>query len=1158
MHHTRLLFKNVLIIMGVAMIITACSGLKNRQKLDSFAEKSAPNDAFELQRMYPDTVFDWKGWRRAIQATKAQEQSAQRGGGCSSNTTNWTIHGPGNIGGRCNTLATQPGNDLVVLAGFAAGGIHKSSDGGINWHPVFDDQSELAIGKITFDPSNPNIVYAGTGDPNVPSILFNGNGLYKSTDAGETWHYLALDQVGIISKVIVSPNNPSLIWVGAMGNPHVRNTDRGIYRSTDGGVTFEKVLFVSNQAGASDLVMSPADPNILYASFWDRIRTNSESVSTGLGAQIWKSSDGGVTWVRLQNNLPSWPMGRTGLAISQTNPNKVYAIFVDTLQTPGGLYKTTDGGNSWTEVNIGQLEDSSGDFAWYFGKLRINPTNDEEFYFLAILNWRKIPGSNTFQATGNGHADSHDYVITPSGRRYWGHDGGVSRLEIGETVWKKCLNLNVTQFYHSSFNPHEPNVYWGGAQDNGVKKGNGAIYNAWTNVLSADGFRCAFEPNDPNIFWAEIQNGTIYKTTNGGASWSIGAAAFGSQDRVNWDAPFFMSKHNSNIFYAATYRLQVGDGSGFAPASADLTDGNILGARFHTISALDESPVVPQKLLVGTSDANVWRMEPTGATVNISNGLPNRYVTSVTGSTTTAQRIFVTQSGFRDNDPIPHVHRTDNNGQTWINISSNLPNIPVNDLLILPNHADSVIFIANDAGVYFTKNSGLEWGRLGGNMMFVPVFDLIENPVRKELVAATFGRGLWTFPLDSIFVQQAAPLISLSGLVNTETSEGVGNTFVNQIITNNNGNYTINNLLGCETYTLTPQRNDFPLNGVTTFDLVLMSKHILGIDTLDSPYKMIAADANKSGSITTFDIVQLRKLILGIQDTIPGNKSWRFVPSDFAFPNPNEPFQQIFPESSIVPAMDLPITNLDFIGIKIGDVNNSATPNLLSTSVEDRSKTLDLQMDDLSFEANQLVSVPFSMNLDGIIGFQATLNFDPKIFDFQGIEPVLQGMGMEHFALNRVKTGQITWSYDHSGTESMPSHDKILFILHLKSKKVGNLTASIYIDDSPTLAAAYQTNGTALRVQLNQGLTQLGSKASPNPFGSQGVGIDFEQPLSESCILSIYNGSGKVIFQKPLLPFEKNTFISAEKFPQKGIYWYQVNQTKNNHLLLNGKLVFSL
>ncbi len=991
---------------------------KENDEHESLEGKTEPYDLFSFERSYPDRDFDWQGWRKAIQQARQNEAyvSAERSS-CPGQSLNWTLQGASNVAGRINSLAIQPGNETTILAGFAGGGIFKSIDGGVNWVPVFDDQPELAIGDITFDPSNPNVVYAGTGDPNIPSIVFNGNGVYKSTNAGNTWSYLGLGQQGIISKILVDPTNSNNLYVATMGNPYVRTPDRGVYKSVDGGQTWIKVLYTSNQAGASDLIMNPQNPQILYASFWDRIRNNHESVIYGPHAKVYKTTDGGINWSALSGGLPAGIMGRTGLAISQQNPDKVYAIYVDTLSTVGGLFRSIDGGTNWTQMNTNAIDDAFSDFGWYFGKVRVNPTNDDEVYILGVLLWRKASGSTTWQVGAGAHADTHDLLFAPSGRRFLATDGGVYRNEVNSSTWVKSKNLPTTQFYHTNFNPHTPDVYWGGAQDNGIQMGNKDAINNWQSVFSADGFHSLFHPTDSNTFWIEIQNGVIHKTTDGGNTWQYGQAALGTGDRCNWDMPVFTSVHNPNQFYAATYRVYSGVGaSGWSAVSPDLTDGVIYGERFHNVSAVAESPLVAGKLIAGTSDGNVFWRDIDNQWYTINMGLPNRYVTSVCGSPSHANRFYVTHSGFRDNENIPHIHRTDNSGLTWQDISGNLPQIPVNDLFVLPNHADSILFAATDAGVYFTMNSGAIWHRLGGNLPFLPVFDLEHNPVRKELVAATYARGIWTFPLDSLLLQQSPVTVSVSGNIRTDADSAVANVIVGPDITGTNGVYDITGVPGCQTFITKPHRLDGLLNGVSTFDLALISKHILGIDPLPTPYRIIAADANKSNSVTTFDIVVLRKLLLGVDSVLPGNTSWRFVPASFNFPNPQNPFTVApFPDSIEVPLFTSPVADLDFIGIKVGDVNGSVNASSLSGDFsEDREGgEWPLFVREEHFAAGERVVADFSGDCASVAGAQFSLFFDPAQLVFEKIEPLAPGLTAEHFASNRAPHGVVSFAFEN-------------------------------------------------------------------------------------------------------------------------------------------------
>jgi len=1119
-----------------------------QEQEESMSEKLEPYDNFSFQRSYPDTAFHWAGWRRVIQETRLAEQAQDRGNSCGSNLTNWTIQGPMNVGGRCNTLAMKPDDEHTLLAGFAAGGIFKSTDGAVNWTPVFDANIELSIGDITFSRSNPNIVYAGTGDPNMPSILFNGDGIFKSTDAGETWQRLPQSPGGIISKVVVHPSDPNTLWAASMGNPYIRDQQRGVYKSTDGGQTWQAVLFVSNQAGASDLVQSPADPQILYASFWDRVRSNQESIVYGPHARVYKSADGGDTWTQMGGGLPTGVLGRTGLAISWTNPNKVYAVYIDSTSRPTGLYKTTDGGNVWNPVNISQLEDACSDFGWFFGKIHLNPTDDEDIYFHAILLWRKQAGSNSWFVASGGHADSHDLVFTPSGRRYWSNDGGVYRNTPGQQIWPKSANLPVTQFYRTTFNPHEPNQYWAGAQDNGIQKGNAQSINGWTPVFSADGFHCAFDPNDPQHFWVEIQNGTVHETSNGGNSWQFGTRAFGTNDRTNWDAPFFMSPHLPNRLYAATYRAYAKDaGGGWGVISGDLTDGVVYEARFHTVSCLQESPLTVGRLVAGTSDGNVWRRDAVGNWTKITAGLPDRYVTSVRYSPTVTNRIFVTHSGFRDNENIPHIHRSDDQGATWQNISGNLPPMPVNDLFILPGHADQVLIAASDVGVYFTLNGGTTWSRLGGNMPIIPVFDFEHNPVRRELVAATFARGIWTFPLDSIFVQQNPVTVSLSGQIQNEAGQGVESVQMGGMLSQANGTYQVNNVPGCAPLVLEPFRNDNPLNGITTFDLVLISKHLLGLEPLNTPYKIIAADANQSGSVTTFDIVQLRKLILGIDTVLANNTSWRFVPTEHVFPNVNNPFEAPFPETLAVQVMTNSLADLNFTALKVGDLNQTAVPNFAGVS-DTRTEgiwPLFLRWERASHNPQTITALLSASGAQGVESMQFSLQFDPAQLEFDHLEFLLPGMTVEHVGTQRAADGQLSFSYIFPPDEIRAQERTLPLFQVVFREKIRQPKHTLRITNQPTPALAYRADATVFRPEIVplQDFNTL--SIQPNPFGAGGCWIT----STPGAWLSVWDVEGRLVFRK-----KQDTsgimHLTSENFPKAGVYFWRVENQ-------SGKVIFA-
>jgi photosystem II stability/assembly factor-like uncharacterized protein len=1138
---------------------------------DPLARKSEPFDHFSQQRAWPHAQFDWIGWRNQMQAIREYETTAAKGNPCAGNNTPWTLQGPAGIAGRCNTLVVKPGDENTVLAGFASGGIWKSTDGAQNWRPVFDDNLELAIGDLTYDPVNPDIVYAGTGDPNMPSTVQNGNGVFKSTDGGETWAYLGLGEQGVISKVVVDPANPQIIYVAAMGNPYVRTAERGIYKTTDGGASWQKVLFVSNQAGAGDLVMAPGNPQVLYASFWDRIRSNTESIVYGPGARIYKTTNGGQNWTLLGGGLPTGSMGRTGLAISAANPNKLWAVYVDTLSRPGGLFRTLDGGQSWISYDVSALKFAYDDFGWYFGKLRLNPKNDDDVYFLGILLYRKDSlNDKTWSVAARGHADSHDLVFTPSGRGYWANDGGVYRNDFGSETWTRSQNLPVTQFYRTDYNPNQPNAYWAGAQDNGINRGGAATgLNNWQIVFGADGFNCAFDPQNPNNIWIESQNGRVRRSTDGGLNFTAGATCLGTGDRCNWDTPFFRSAHSTNAFYAATYRVYTSaDGAVWNANSGDLTDGNVFGDRFHTISALDESPVQAGKLLAGTSDGRVWRRSPEGAWTDLSSGLPKRYVTSVSGSPVSAGRIFTTHSGFRDNEDIPHLHRSDNDGATWVNISGDLPQTPVNDLFILPGHADSVLCAATDLGVYFTINGGKNWRRLGSKMPYVLVNDLEHNPARRELVAATFGRSLWTFPLDSIFQQKGALAVQLSGHFKTEAGaaiEAVEVAAQPAVAVDAAGVFVLENVPGCAPIAITPRLNRLPLNGVTAYDLVLISKHILGLNALGSPFKLIAADANRSGSVTAADVVALRKLILGIDINLKENTSWRFVPKNFVFPDPQNPFQTPFPESIALNPQGQSVAGLDFIGVKTGDVDQTAMPNGAVSAEERVLADWPVYASGGDFSPGSPCVVTVSAGLKNLAGAQFSLRFDPEVLVFEKIEPHAAWLGTGHFNTKRAAEGVLSVCFEDGGflntnnEISLENRTINLFDLHFKAQKSGLVERVLKLSDLPTRALAFEPDGSPLRPVLayDKKAASEHPVVGPNPFGAAGCTLLIPSSGQSDLNIQVFDNQGKMLFETSAKG-QNNTqqiHIPGAVFPHAGTFYWVVRDKTNGVARWSGGLV---
>ncbi len=715
-----------------------------------------PMEAFYAMRDYPFFRPDIRAYAEAIAEARAGATSAGARNGEGGLDTPWTLEGPGNIGARINTIAIDPVDNNIIYVGYSGGGVWKTTDGGATWNPIFDEQDFLAIGDIAIDPANPNHIYIGTGDPNIGGYPFIGNGVWKSTDQGASWQYLGLESQRIISKLIVNPSGSQKLYAATMGLPFERSNDRGCYSTSLAAPNWQQSLFVSNQTGIIDLEVSPTDPNTLYAAAWDRIRNNSESTVSGENARIWKSTDGGANWTVLSGGLPLGPQSRIGLAIDPNNGQHVLATYANTSLTFGGLYETFDGGMSWQQnPGIGLSANLQGNFAWYFGKIRINPYNAQDIWILGVETYRSTNGGQTWAkgVNGNGiHVDHHDLAFLGPTQFLLGTDGGLYRSNNNGQNWQRADNIPATQFYRVAYNPHQPDLYYGGAQDNGTTAGNASQPNGWDRLFGGDGFQAVFHPT-PDIYYYEAQNGAIYGSTNGGGNFNLATNGLDPADRTHWDMQYVMSRHNPDIMYTGTYRLYQGFGHlpTWVPITEDLTDGLVFAPRFHTISALDESPLDPDQVYVGTNDGNVWLVNPnTGEKTNLNAGLPDRYVSSVKASPADPNRVFVSQTGYRDNDFTARIHRSDDRGVTWTPIAGNLPNLAVNDLYILPETEDQVIFAATDGGVYVTINGGGHWDRLGTGMPIVPVYDLDHNLTQNTLIAGTHARSVMTFPIDSL------------------------------------------------------------------------------------------------------------------------------------------------------------------------------------------------------------------------------------------------------------------------------------------------------------------------------------------------------------------------------------------------------------------------
>jgi photosystem II stability/assembly factor-like uncharacterized protein len=723
-------------------------------------EKLYPYEGLYLAKQYPNQEVGIQAREAAIRNAIHQMENGMRSDGV------WEVQGPGNLGGRVNTISVSPFDDNIIFIGFSNGGVWRTLDAGENWEPVFDGQPLTAIGDITFHPEEENTVFVGTGDPNIGGYYFVGNGLFKSEDLGQNWTYLGLKDQSIISTIAISSINPDLMYAGTMGKPYERNQDRGVYKSIDGGQTWEQSLFIDEQTGVIEVIVDPNNDQIVYASTWTRIRTNKESTINSDMAGVFRTTDGGATWTRLTNGLPVDPFSRVGIAMSPDNSKVLFCVIIGTNQNPEGLYKTEDGGASWEKWNImnDEFANYTRGFGWYFGKLGVYPGNENKVFLLGVDLYlaekkdtvefvKAAPGWGTYEV----HADKHDIVFA-NGKAYLGTDGGLYKTVLSEDtlIWENAEDIPTNQFYRVAYNPHDPDYYVGGMQDNGTGGGNKFGIKSWDRIRGGDGFQPAFYKSDPLVWFAETQRGGLSYSEDGGASWQSFTQGLGGNR--HWDMQYIISPHNDSIVFTVTSKVMVSR-SGLPEQWEELSDTIVdfsKDAFIHQGTSIDQSSINPALIYAGTSDGLVWGTTDGGSNwIHFEDGLPDRYVSSIKASPNVESNVYVTFSGYRDGDYTPHIFKSEDYGQTWTAIHGDLPNLAINDVYVYPYKTqDEVLFVGTDLGVYFTVDNGMSWERLGENMPMVPTFDMDLNHEYNQLIAGTYGRSIMTFELDQIGITQ--------------------------------------------------------------------------------------------------------------------------------------------------------------------------------------------------------------------------------------------------------------------------------------------------------------------------------------------------------------------------------------------------------------------
>ena len=695
----------------------------------------------------------------------------------------WTSLGPDNISGRVRSIAIDPSNPNIIYCGSVSGGIWKSTNGGGTWMSLTDFASSLVIGCIAIDPTNPQIIYAGTGEGYFNVDALRGIGILKSTDAGVTWNVLnnfmnSRDpyKYYFINKIVIRPDNPSILFAALTAS----KTDEGIWKSTDDGASWSKItITVNTSKRCVDLVMDPTNVNIMYAAFglhqsFDPLQTDG----------VYKTIDGGATWSKLTNGFPSptTRYDRISLAIAQSNSNVIYACLSDSNYNTHSIQKSTNGGNSWFAVltpydaSIGKTH--LGGQGWYNNVIKVHPIDPNIVYTGGINLFKSTNGgSGWFRIGTNVHVDHHAIAFDPlnSSIMYSGNDGGIWKSTDGETSFSDInAGFRTVQFYSGAVHPTQA-IYYGGTQDNGTLRTIARPY--WTQVFAGDGGATAIDYITPTIVYTEYVNLAFQKSTNSGVDWlpKINGIASGSNpyegttDRCLFIAPFVMDPTNPKILVAGTYRVyRTTNGADlWIPISGDLTgDGPVSnGYQGSCISAIAISKSSSSTIYVGSSGSE----RSTSRICVTNNGtsssavwdtisklpLPNRYVKAIAVNPNNQDSVFVGYSGYNTQTPSTpgHIFLSSNQGSIWLNVSGDLPDIPVNAIILdrlYPGH----IMVGTDLGIYETINGGVNWVQQNNGLANVSIADLDLNS-SGYLFTATHGRGM--FKSDTTFTTSDEP-----------------------------------------------------------------------------------------------------------------------------------------------------------------------------------------------------------------------------------------------------------------------------------------------------------------------------------------------------------------------------------------------------------------
>jgi photosystem II stability/assembly factor-like uncharacterized protein len=713
--------------------------------------------------------------------------------------------GPANMSGRVVDVAVYAPQPRIQYVASAAGGLWKTTNHGTTWSPVFERESSISLGAVAVGPTNPDLVWIGTGEANARNSVSWGDGVYRSTDGGKSWRHMGLKQTEHIGRIVIDPQNADTVYVAALGKLWGPNPERGVFKTGDAGQTWQHVLKIDDNTGGIDLAIDPSDPRILYAAAYqvrrDAFSGGNPAVQVGTGAGLYKSEDAGRTWRRLTGGLPDRPLGRCGVSVYAKDPNIVYAV-VQTDKTTatvqgqlankkivladGGIFRSDDKGKTWKHVN------SLVPRPFYYGQIRVDPSNDQRLYVLGVNFHVSSDGGKTFNtdnAAKGTHVDYHALWIDPRDPYHLvlGCDGGLNYSFDQGATWEHLKNLPVSQFYAVGFDQRKLYRVYGGLQDNGtwggpsaVRGGPGVTIADWQNYLGFDGYYAQVHPRDNDTLYCEGQYGILRRiNVRTGATTDIKPnpgdktnlnpplPAKSPAFRFNWSSPILLDPSNDDgLFYGGNVVFHSKNrGDTWAVVSPDLTRGAPGPSPYqgHTVTTLAISPLAERPLYAGTDDGKLWicRNLAEKQWTDLSDKIPNvpqaRWISRVECSRFDAGVVYLAIDRHRNNDYVPYLFKSIDHGQTWKSIAKNLPaGGPVHVIREDPTRKD-LLYVGTEFGLFLSNDAGRTWHKQT-HLPTVPVHDLAIHPRDRELVIATHGRGIWI--LDLLPLQEATAAIA--------------------------------------------------------------------------------------------------------------------------------------------------------------------------------------------------------------------------------------------------------------------------------------------------------------------------------------------------------------------------------------------------------------